>query len=261
MSKNCPSASTAIFRIFSTWCLEPQVETFQHSQFFNASSSLQTNTNGQPRMGNSYQIEGVDNNERTGLLQVLISPSEAISTVSVSTTNHDIELGRGTGAITNVMLKSGTNTVHGEAYWWGQNSYFDGRSFFNPSVGHLAYNQTGGNIGGAIKKNKLFYFVNFVNTQDHEANTNLETIPDNSVPYRELHRRPHPRHLRPGDGQSGRVRTESHRVPQEHHPAEPHQSDCSQDLRHVSAAHQRAHNQLHRADERLFLSAAGGEDQ
>src|SRR5580704_14962119 len=103
------------------------VETFQHSQFFNASSSLQTNTNGQPRMGNSYQIEGIDNNERTGLLQVLISPSEAISTVSVSTTNHDIELGRGTGAITTVMLKSGTNQLHGEAYWWGQNSALDGR--------------------------------------------------------------------------------------------------------------------------------------
>ncbi len=96
------------------------------------SSSLQTNTNGMPRMGNSYQIEGVDNNERTGLLQVLISPSEAISTVSVSTSNHDIELGRGTGAITNVMLKSGTNQFHGEAYWFGQNSALDARSFFNP---------------------------------------------------------------------------------------------------------------------------------
>ncbi len=156
------------------------VETFQHSQFFNAASSLQTNTNGQPRMGNSYQIEGVDNNERTGLLQVLISPSEAISAVSVSTTNHDIELGRGTGAITNVMLKSGTNSYHGEAYWFGQNSDLDGRAFFNPSVGHLAYNQTGGNVGGPIKHNKLFYFVNFVNTQDHEANTNLETIPDDN---------------------------------------------------------------------------------
>jgi hypothetical protein len=155
-------------------------ETFQHSQFFNASSSLQTNTNGMPRMGNSYQIEGVDNNERTGLLQVLISPGEAISTVSVSTTNHDIELGRGTGAITNVMLKSGTNQFHGEAYWFGQNSAFDARSFFNPSVGHLAYNQTGGNIGGPIKHNKLFFFVNYVNTQDHEANTNQENIPDNA---------------------------------------------------------------------------------
>src|ERR1019366_235648 len=35
-------------------------ETFQHSQFFNASSALQTNVNGQPRMGNNYQIEGID---------------------------------------------------------------------------------------------------------------------------------------------------------------------------------------------------------
>jgi len=155
-----------------------QEETFQHSQFFNAASSLQTNTNGMPRQGNSYQIEGVDNNERTGLLQVLISPSEAISTVSVSTSNHDIELGRGTGAITTVMLKSGTNLFHGEAYWFGQNSALDARSFFNPSVGHLAYNQTGGNIGGPIKRNKLFFFVNFVNTQDHEANTNQTNIPD-----------------------------------------------------------------------------------
>ncbi len=153
------------------------VETFQHSQFFNASSSLQTNVNGAPRMGNNYQIEGIDNNERTGLLQIMITPSEAISQVSVSTTNHDPELGRGTGAVTNVMIKSGTNQYHGEAYWFDQNSAFDARSFFNPSVGHLAYNQMGGNVGGPIKHNKLFYFVNYLNTQDHEANTNLEGIP------------------------------------------------------------------------------------
>ena len=68
------------------------VETFQHSQFFNASSSTQTNVNGMPRMGNNYQIEGIDNNERTGLLQILITPAEAIQSVSISTTNHDPEL-------------------------------------------------------------------------------------------------------------------------------------------------------------------------
>ena len=152
--------------------------TFQHSQFFNAGSTLQTNINGQPRMGNNFQIEGIDNNERTGLLQILITPSEAIQQVSVSTTNHDPELGRGTGAVTNVMIKSGTNAMHGEAYWRDQNSAWDARAFFNPSVGHLAYNQTGGNVGGPIKRNKVFYFVNYLNTQDHEANTNLLTIPD-----------------------------------------------------------------------------------
>ena len=157
-------------------------ETFQHSQFFNASSSTQTNVNGQPRMGNNYQIEGIDNNERTGLLQILITPAEAIQSVSISTTNHDPELGRATGAVTNVMIKSGTNSLHGAAYEFLQNSAFDSRSFFNPTVGHLAYNYVGGNLGGPIRKNKIFFFVNYLRTMDHEANTNQENVPDN--PFR-----------------------------------------------------------------------------
>src|SRR2546423_13185053 len=133
------------------------VETFQHSQAFNASSTLQTNVNGQPRMGNNYQIEGIDNNHRTGLLQILITPAEAIQQVSVSTTNHDPELGRSTGAVVNVMIKSGTNNFHGQGYEFLQNSAFDARAFFNPSVGHLAYNQFGGNLGGPIKRNKILF--------------------------------------------------------------------------------------------------------
>lgn len=153
------------------------VETFQHSQAFNASSSLQTNVNGQPRMGNNYQVEGIDNNERTGLLQILITPAEAIQQVSVSTTNHDPELGRATGAVVNVMIKSGSNAYHGALYEFLQNSALDARSFFNPSVGHLAYNQFGGNLGGPIKKNKVFYFANYVRTLDREANTNQTNIP------------------------------------------------------------------------------------
>ncbi len=157
-------------------------ETFQHSQFFNASSSTQTNVNGQPRQNNNYQIEGIDNNERTGLLQILITPAEAIQTVSVSTTNHDPELGRATGAVTNVMIRSGTNSFHGAAYEFLQNSAFDARSFFNPTVGHLAYNYVGGNLGGPLKHNKVFFFANYLRTMDHEANTNQENIPDN--PFR-----------------------------------------------------------------------------
>ncbi len=150
---------------------------FQHSQFFNAASSLQTEVNGQLRMGNNYQIEGIDDNERTGLLQILIPPIEAIQTVDVSTSNFDAELGRASGAVTNVILKSGTNSIHGAAYEFLQNSDLNARNFFVPSVGHLAYNYFGGNIGGAIIKNKLFYFGDILDVRDHEANTNLVTIP------------------------------------------------------------------------------------
>jgi hypothetical protein len=153
---------------------------FQHSQFFNAASSLQTEVNGQMRMGNSYSIEGIDNNERTGLLQVMVPPIEAIQVVDVSTSNFEAELGRAAGANTNVMLKSGTNELHGAAYEFMRNSELNARNFFDPSVGHLAYNYFGGNLGGAIKKNKIFYFGDFLRTTDHEANTNLGTIPPSS---------------------------------------------------------------------------------
>jgi hypothetical protein len=151
----------------------------QHSQFFNASSSLQTEVNGQMRQGNNFMIEGTDDNERTGLLQIYVPPIEAIQTVDVSLTNHDPEMGRATGAVVNVLMRSGTNQVHGAAYEFLQNSDFNARSFFNPSVGHLAYNYVGGNLGGPIKKNKLFIFGDYLKVMDHEGNTNLVTIPPN----------------------------------------------------------------------------------
>ncbi len=151
--------------------------TFQHSTFFNASSSLQTEVNGQLRMGNNYQIEGIDDNERTGLLQILIPPIEAIATVDVSTSDFDAELGRASGAVTNVILKSGTNRLHGALYEFLQNSEFNARSFFNPGTGHLTYNYFGGNIGGPIVKNKLFYFGDILRITDHEASASLFTVP------------------------------------------------------------------------------------
>ena len=151
--------------------------TEEHSQFFNASDSLQTEVNGAPRVANNYQIEGIDDNERTGLLQVLIPPLEAIQAVDVSTSDHSVDLGRGTGAVTNVILKSGANQFHGSLYEFVQNGDFDARNFFQPSVAAVHYNYFGGTIGGPIKKNKLFFFADFLRTTDHEANANTETIP------------------------------------------------------------------------------------
>jgi len=151
--------------------------TFQHSQFFNAESSLQTEVNGQFRQGNEYQIEGIDDDERTGLLQIIIPPDEAIQTVDVSTSNYDPELGRASGGVANVILKSGTNSFHGAGYEFLQNSAFDARSFFNPSVSHIAYNYFGGDVGGPIIHNKLFFFADYLRVNDHEATATQETIP------------------------------------------------------------------------------------
>jgi hypothetical protein len=151
--------------------------TEEHSQFFNASNSLQTEVNGAPRVSNNYQIEGIDDNERSGLLQILIPPLEAIQTVDVSTSNQSVDLGRGAGAVTNVILKSGTNQIHGSAYEFLQNNDFDARNFFQPKVGAVHYNYFGGTVGGPIKKNKLFFFADYLRAEDHEAISTTETIP------------------------------------------------------------------------------------
>ncbi len=128
-------------------------------------------------MGNNYQIEGIDDNERTGLLQYLVPPLEAIQTVDVTTSNFEAELGRAAGAVTNVILKSGTNSVHGAAYEFFQNTALNARNFFDARVGAIRYNYFGGNVGGPILKDKLFYFGDFLRVEDHEAQSNTVTIP------------------------------------------------------------------------------------
>ena len=154
---------------------------FQGSQFTNAVSTVQTEVNGQPYMANSFMIEGIDDSTRDMSLEMIIPPIEAIQTVDVSTSNFEAELGGACGAVTNIQLKSGTNSFHGAAYEFLQNTDLDARSFFNPTVAAVHYNYFGANIGGPIKKDKIFFFVDYLRIADHEANANLGTIP--SMPF------------------------------------------------------------------------------
>jgi hypothetical protein len=175
--RNMPVAVNQNFQSLLTLVPGVGPPVFQHSQFFNAASSIQSEVNGQPREGNSFQIEGIDDDERTGLLQILIPPVQAIDTVDVATANYDAELGRAIGTVTNVIINSGTNQFHGLATEYVQNSEFDARAYFNTTVGHLVYNYFGGALGGPIKKDKLFFYGDFFRSADHEANSNILTIP------------------------------------------------------------------------------------
>jgi len=77
------------------------------------------------------------------------------------------------GAVMNVGLKSGTNELHGTAYYFGRNSALDARNFFdlapNP-VSALIMHQFGASLGGPLKKNKWFYFVNYEGIRDKVGN-------------------------------------------------------------------------------------------
>jgi Carboxypeptidase regulatory-like domain/TonB dependent receptor len=150
----------------------------QHSNFFNAQASLSTEVNGQSRLANNTEIEGVDDNERSGLLQVLIPPSEAIQSVSVSTGNYQSEFGRVGGAVTDIILKSGTNEFHGSAYEFNRISALAAETYFQTGPNPVStYNYYGGNVGGPVIHNKLFIFGDFLRVSDHQGQFNTLTVP------------------------------------------------------------------------------------
>lgn len=148
-----------------------------HSEFFNAQDSLSTNVNGQSRLANNVQLEGVDNNQRTGLLTVLIPSAEAIETVSVSTSMYDAEFGRAGGAITNVTLKSGTNDVKGSVFAFGNTEATMSAGYFSHLKPPTEYLQSGFTLGGPIQRNKLFFFGDYQHTLDNAGRTTRAAIP------------------------------------------------------------------------------------
>ena len=102
----------------------------EHSQFFNSQDSLRYEVNGQPGMASNTLIEGLDDNQKTGLLQVIIPAADALETVSISTSNYDAEFGRSGGAVTNVTLKSGTNNLKGSVFFFGNNEKTNAGDYF-----------------------------------------------------------------------------------------------------------------------------------
>lgn len=148
-----------------------------HSVFFNAQDSLSTQVNGQSRLANNVQLEGIDNNHRTGLLTALIPPIEALQTVDITTSNYEASLGRAGGAVTNVLLKSGTNDIHGSLFHFNRVSALAAKAFLTTTKPLTVYNYFGGTIGGPIIKNRTFFFGDYLRVTDHRGQTDRLTIP------------------------------------------------------------------------------------
>src|SRR5215475_9886463 len=151
--------------------------TREHSAFFNSQDSLASKVNGQSRMSSNFMIEGVDDNEKTGLLQVYIPAADAIQTVSITTSNFDAEFGRAGGAVSSVTLKSGTNDIHGSLSFFGNNDNTQAGDYFTHLKAPTRYRQAGATIGGPIKKNKIFYFGDYQYTTDKLGIVNRHTVP------------------------------------------------------------------------------------
>ena len=94
--------------------------------------------------------------------------------------NPKAEFGWKPGAIVNAGLKSGTNAIHGTAFAFGRDTSLDARNFFDPAPtpkAAIGLEQFGASLGGAVKKDKLFYFVNYEGQRYNVADTLTATPP------------------------------------------------------------------------------------
>jgi hypothetical protein len=152
----------------------------------------QTNTtlggytvNGSRERNNNFLLDGVDNNDTSvpGSLGsiVLSADPDSTSEFRVITNNFNAEFGRNTGAIIDVVTKSGTNSFHGGVYEYGRWNGFGGaRDWFNRKPDKqdpYVRNQFGYSVGGPIWKNKTFFFFNEEFQRFVTTLTNVATVP------------------------------------------------------------------------------------
>jgi len=116
---------------------------------------------------NSFILDGVDNNDpiETGPQSVVIQ--DAVQEFSVVKNNFDAEFGQFAGGQFNIVTKTGTNSLHGSAFWYGQNRHLNASDFGAQTLirqgvitekPRFDYNRVGGTIGGPIVKQRLYFF-------------------------------------------------------------------------------------------------------
>ncbi len=147
----------------------------------NPQRSMTSNVNGMSTQGNLTRIDGASNTYIWLPANVAyVPPADAIETVNVVTNSYDAEQGS-LGAVINVQIKSGTNNFHGEIYEFHNDNALRARNFFQP-VGYRKpkdiLNQFGGQVGGPVLKNKLFFFSDWEATRRNQFGSRSQTVPN-----------------------------------------------------------------------------------
>jgi hypothetical protein len=155
--------------------------------------------NGERPAQNNYLLDGIDNNSDNvdflnGTNYVILPPPDAIQEFKVQTSDYSAQLGRAAGAVMNATVKSGTNSIHGDAWEFFRNDKLDASDWFEdnsttPHKGELRLNQFGGTGGGPIIKNKVFFFGDYQGTrrvQGTSVNPQVPTANEQSSKFTNL---------------------------------------------------------------------------
>src|SRR5208283_1694779 len=124
-----------------------------------ARGSFSLSVGGSRANSTDWLLDGNDNNELTAGGIAILSSIDSIQEFKVLTYNYSAEFGTRAGPTVLVNTKSGTNDFHGSLFEFLRNTDLDAKSFFAANTEKFNLNQFGGGIGGPIRKNKTFFFV------------------------------------------------------------------------------------------------------
>ena len=142
--------------------LQPGVQSQIGSNLFYGSDQPGVvSVNGGRGRSNNYMVNGGDANDVFANLPAIQPSPDAIEEFKVISNTFDAEYGRNSGAVVNVVTKSGTNDWHGSAYEFFRNKVLNARGFFDSVKPDSKQNQFGGTWGGPIKKDSTFLFLSY----------------------------------------------------------------------------------------------------
>src|SRR5271156_30256 len=133
--------------------------------FYGSDQAGAVSVNGGRGRSNNFSVNGGDANDLFVNAPGIEPSPDAIDEFRVITNTFDAEYGRNSGAVINVVTKSGTNDYHGSIYTYVRNQAMDSKGYFDLSTPDDSQLQFGATIGGPIRKNKTFYFVSYEGLQ------------------------------------------------------------------------------------------------
>jgi Carboxypeptidase regulatory-like domain/TonB dependent receptor len=135
---------------------------------------------GQGELATLIQVDGADNVQTfTGLPRATPS-QEAASEFRVLNSTYLAEYGRASGGFVNIITRSGTNSPNGSVYYFGINDALNAQSILNaPGAAVLRQHQYGATLGGPIKEDSTFYFLNYEGQRRDESNRFAQVIQQN----------------------------------------------------------------------------------
>ncbi len=142
--------------------LQPGVQGVGGSDlFYGSNQSGAVSVNGGRGRSNNFNVNGGDGNDLFVNSPGIQPTPDSIAEFRVLTNTFDAEYGRNSGAVINVVTKSGTNSFHGNAYEFLRNQLFNAKGYLDLRRPDDKQNQFGGTFGGPIKKDRTFFFASY----------------------------------------------------------------------------------------------------